>query len=138
MSATPVAGAGQNRPDMVLLAVVGILLAVGLLMVASASIAQGDRLHGNAFYFFERQILAAVMGLAAAWCMAKIPTRLWQQSGPWLAGAAVVLLIMQTARLTLATLRSSLSDSSARTSASEKPSALARRMKRSRLSSLSP
>lgn len=94
MSATPVAAAGQNRPDMILLGVVGILLAIGLLMVASASIGLGDRLHGNAFYFFERQILAATMGLAAAWCMAKIPTRVWQKLGPWLAGAAILLLIM--------------------------------------------
>ena len=82
MSATRPQAPGQNRPDMILLAVVGILLAIGLLMVASASIALGDRQHGNAFYFFERQILAAVMGLAAAWCMAKIPTRLWQQPRP--------------------------------------------------------
>jgi cell division protein FtsW len=79
---------------MVLLAVVGILLAIGLLMVASASIALGDRLHGDAFYFFERQILAATMGLVAAWCMVKIPTRVWQQLAPWLAGVAILLLVM--------------------------------------------
>ncbi len=94
MSAIHTAVPGPNRPDPVLLSVVGILLAIGLLMVASASIALGDRQHGNAFYFFERQILAAVMGLAAAWCMAKIPTRVWQSCAPWLAGAAILLLIM--------------------------------------------
>lgn len=94
MSAIHAAVPGPNRPDPVLLSVVGILLAIGLLMVASASIALGDRQYGNAFYFFERQILAAVMGLTAAWCMARIPTRMWQSCAPWLAGAAILLLIM--------------------------------------------
>jgi cell division protein FtsW len=94
MSATHATAPGQSRPDVLLLSVVGILLAVGLLMVASASIALGDRQYGNAFYFLERQVLAAAMGLSAAWCMAKIPTRLWQQIGPWLAGVAILLLVM--------------------------------------------
>ena len=94
MSATHGAAPGQSRPDMILLSVVGILLAVGLLMVASASIALGDRQHGDAFYFFERQIVAATMGLAAAWGMAKVPTRVWQRLGPWLAGVAILLLVM--------------------------------------------
>lgn len=94
MSVTNTAAPAQSRPDMILLTVVGILLAVGLLMVASASIALGDRQHGDAFYFFERQILAATMGLAAAWCMAKVPTRVWQGLGPWLAGVAILLLVM--------------------------------------------
>lgn len=94
MSATQTAVPGQDRPDMVLLGVAAILLAIGLLMVASASIALGDRQHDNAFYFLERQLLAAVMGLAAAWCMVKIPTRVWQQLAPWLAAIAILLLIM--------------------------------------------
>lgn len=94
MSAKQSIAPGQDRPDLILLSVVGILLAVGLLMVGSASIGLGDRQHGNAFYFFERQVLAAAMGLAAAWCMLKIPTRMWQRLGPWLAGAAILLLIM--------------------------------------------
>ncbi len=94
MSATQTAAPGQDRPDMVLLSVIGILLAIGLLMVASASIALGDRQHDNAFYFLERQLLAATMGLAAAWCMVKIPTRVCQKLAPWLAAIAILLLIM--------------------------------------------
>jgi cell division protein FtsW len=34
------------------------------------------------------------MGLAAGWCMIKIPTRLWQSLGSWLAGAALALLVI--------------------------------------------
>ena len=62
-------------------------------MVTSASIALADREHGDAFYFLERQLVAAAMGLAAGFCMVKIPTRLWQSLGSWLAGGALALLV---------------------------------------------
>ncbi|TFG86715.1 MAG: putative lipid II flippase FtsW [Chromatiales bacterium] len=85
---------GQEKPDVLLVGVTALLLAIGLLMVASASIAVGDRQHGDAFYFLERQLVAAVIGLAAAWCMVKIPTRIWQGLGTWLAAIAVALLVL--------------------------------------------
>ena len=40
MSATPVAAPGQNRPDMVLLVVVGTLLAAGLLIMLRRGVAR--------------------------------------------------------------------------------------------------
>ncbi|MEZ5566276.1 MAG: putative lipid II flippase FtsW [Gammaproteobacteria bacterium] len=85
---------GQDRPDTLLIGVVAVLLAIGLLMVTSASVALGDRLHDNPFYFFERQLLAAAMGLAAGYVMVRIPTRLWQGLGVWLAGLALAMLIV--------------------------------------------
>ena len=85
---------GQDRPDALLVGITAVLLAIGLLMVASASIALGDRQHGAAFYFFERQLFAAALGLAAGWCMAKIPTRLWQSLGSWLAAVALGMLVL--------------------------------------------
>lgn len=94
MSARQVTIPGQEKPDVLLVGVTALLLAIGLLMVASASIAVGDRQHGDAFYFLERQLVAAVIGLAAAWCMVKIPTRIWQGLGTWLAAIAVALLVL--------------------------------------------
>jgi cell division protein FtsW len=85
---------GQDRPDALLLGVTALLLAIGLLMVTSASIALGDRQHGDALYFLERQVFAAALGLAAGWVMVKVPTRLWQSLGSWLAGAALALLVL--------------------------------------------
>ncbi len=85
---------GHDRPDAALIGTTALLLTIGLLMVTSASIALADREHGNAFYFLERQLLAAGMGLAAGWCMVKLPTRLWQSLGSWLAGAALALLVI--------------------------------------------
>jgi len=94
MSTRQLAIPGQDRPDALLIGVTAVLLAVGLLMVTSASIALADRQHGNAFYFLERQLLAAVLGLAAGFCLLKIPTRLWQSLGSWLAGVALALLVI--------------------------------------------
>jgi len=94
MSTRQLAAPGQDRPDVLLIGITALLLTIGLLMVTSASIALADREHGNAFYFLERQLLAAGMGLGAGWLMVRIPTRLWQSLGSWLAGAALALLVI--------------------------------------------
>ncbi|MEO8225653.1 MAG: putative lipid II flippase FtsW [Gammaproteobacteria bacterium] len=94
MSSRQLAIPGQERPDMVLVGVTALLLTIGLLMVASASIALGDRQHGDAFYFFERQVFAASLGLAAGYLMVRIPTRIWQSLGSWMAGLALAMLVI--------------------------------------------
>lgn len=94
MSTRQIAIPGQDRPDALLIGITALLLAIGLLMVTSASIALGDRQHGDAFYFLERQLFAATLGLAAGWVMVKIPTRIWQSLGSWLAGIALAMLVL--------------------------------------------
>jgi cell division protein FtsW len=94
VSTRQIAMPGQDRPDALLIGITALLLAIGLLMVTSASIALGDRQHGDAFYFLERQLFAAVLGLAAGWVMVKIPTRIWQGLGSWLAGIALAMLVL--------------------------------------------
>jgi cell division protein FtsW len=94
MSSRQITIPGQDRPDVLLIGITALLLAIGLLMVTSASIALGDRQHGDAFYFLERQLFAAVLGLAAGWVMVKIPTRIWQSLGSWLAGIALAMLVL--------------------------------------------
>jgi cell division protein FtsW len=94
VSARQIPGPGPQRPDAILLGVTATLLCIGLLMVASASIALGDRQHDNPFYFFERQVFAAALGLGAAWCMLRVPMRLWQSLGSWLAGTAILMLVV--------------------------------------------
>ncbi len=94
MGSRQIAMPGQDRPDVLLIGVVAVLLSIGLLMVTSASIALGDRLHDDPFYFFERQLLAAAMGLAAGYVMVQIPTRIWQGLGIWLAGLALLMLVV--------------------------------------------
>ncbi len=94
MSSRQLAIPGQERPDLILVGITALLLTIGLLMVASASIALGDRQHGDAFYFFERQLFAASLGLAAGYVMTRIPTRIWQSLGSWMAGIALAMLVI--------------------------------------------
>ncbi len=68
------------------------LLSWGLVMVASASVAVGEKLGGSSMFFFWRQLLFIALGLAACSAMFCVPTRWWQQSRWWLLGLAMVLL----------------------------------------------
>lgn len=70
-----------------------ILLTWGLIMVASASVAQAEKLTGEPFYFFYRQLLFIGLGFLAGFTMYCVPTRQWENSGFLLVGFAVFLLI---------------------------------------------
>jgi cell division protein FtsW len=81
-------------PDAVLTTVTAVLLAIGLLMVTSASVTLADRQHGDPFFYLERQLLAVALGLGAGYAMVRIPTAVWQRLGFALALAAIVLLVL--------------------------------------------
>jgi len=73
---------------------VAALLLVGLVMVASASIGVADRSLGDPFFFFERQLLYVLLGLAAGAVAVAIPTAVWERYSMVLLGAAFVLLVV--------------------------------------------
>ena len=68
------------------------LLSWGLVMVASASVAVGEKLGGSSMFFFWRQLIFIAIGLAACSAMFCVPTAWWQKSRWWLLGLALVLL----------------------------------------------
>lgn len=70
------------------------LLALGLVMVASASVAHAERLTGDPLYFFQRQMLFVAMGLSLAGLVYCVPTRQWEYSSGLLYGFALLLLIL--------------------------------------------
>lgn len=70
------------------------LLALGLVMVASASITVADRNMSNPFYYFERQSMFAVFGLIAGLVMTRIRLVQWEKSGMALLGFAIFLLVL--------------------------------------------
>ncbi|HUS24709.1 MAG TPA: putative lipid II flippase FtsW, partial [Candidatus Binatia bacterium] len=75
-------------------AAAAVLLLWGLLMVASASVAQAEKMTGDAFYYFYRQLFFCVLGLAVGGIVYCVPTVLWQRSGGLLLVLALILLLV--------------------------------------------
>jgi cell division protein FtsW len=74
-----------------------LLLAIGLVMVYSASIAtsEASRFTGsNAAYFLLRHAVFLGVALALATAVFLAPVRYWQKSAPWLFLACVALLVL--------------------------------------------
>lgn len=70
------------------------LLLWGLLMVASASVAQAEKFTGNAFHYFYRQLMFVGIGgvvAAGAYC---VPMHVWERKSGWLALGGLLLLAL--------------------------------------------
>jgi cell division protein FtsW len=74
--------------------VVVTLLAWGLVMVASASVAQAQKMTGEPFYYFYRQLVFVVIGAMAAWAAFNVPMHVWERKSGWLAVGALFLLVI--------------------------------------------
>jgi cell division protein FtsW len=73
-----------------------LLLALGLVMVYSASIAmaEAERFTGfRAHYFLARHGIYLVVGIALGFALFKVPIRIWQAASPWLFLFGVALLV---------------------------------------------
>jgi len=74
-----------------------LLLAFGLVMVYSASIAMSEasaHTGNRAWYFLMRHGLFLVVGLVAAAVAFQVPVKAWQRLAPWLFIAGAVLLVL--------------------------------------------
>jgi cell division protein FtsW len=73
---------------------VAALLLIGLVMVASASIGISEKETGEAFYYFQRQVIYVLAGLLAAAVGLAVPTRVWDRYSMYLMAAALLLLLL--------------------------------------------
>ncbi|MEW6166969.1 MAG: putative lipid II flippase FtsW [Pseudomonadota bacterium] len=71
-----------------------VLLAWGLVMVASASVAQAEKATGEAYYFFYRQLLFAGVGVALGVATYCVSMRTWERAGLPLYLFALLLLAL--------------------------------------------
>lgn len=73
---------------------VALLLAWGLVMVASASVAQSEKVNGEPFFYFYRQLAFVGAGGLLAWAAFQVPMHAWEQRSGWLAVGALLLLVV--------------------------------------------
>jgi len=70
------------------------LLAFGLLMVASASMAISERLYGAPFHFFLRQVIYVVIGICAGLYVLRFSMEQWLKASSFLLLIGIFLLII--------------------------------------------
>ncbi len=79
--------------DLWLLAVTLVLLALGFVMVSSASMAIAERQLGDPFYFAARQLSYIGLGVVAALLVLQIPLERWEKHSILLLGFGIALLL---------------------------------------------
>jgi cell division protein FtsW len=84
----------ELKLDPVMLGLVLVLLLGGFVILASASITISDNATGNPFFYLERQLVAAAIGLAAGLFCLFVPMHVWQTLGPLLLLVGLALLVV--------------------------------------------
>ncbi|MEL6869345.1 MAG: putative lipid II flippase FtsW [Pseudomonadota bacterium] len=84
------------RLDVPLLLTALGLLALGLVILASASIGIAEGLHDQPLFFLKRQLQAIALGALGAAFMLAVPTSVWEHTGPALLlfGLALLALVL--------------------------------------------
>ena len=80
------------KTPVVLMFLVFLLLALGIVMLASTSGIKADAIYGDPNFFVKRQGLWMGIALAAGALAARFPYRLWRPAAPLLLGLALALL----------------------------------------------
>ena len=80
--------------DHTLLVAVVVLLALGLVMVGSASTSIAEQQTGHAFYFLWRQLAYIGVGLGLAGTVLFVPLRIWEKLGLGLILTSMLLLVL--------------------------------------------
>jgi len=80
--------------DLVLAGVALTLIALGLVMVASASISISDRDFGQPFFYFWRQSAFLCVGLVMAYAVVHIDMKFWSAASPYFLVGGIALLVV--------------------------------------------
>jgi len=78
--------------DRVILLLYAVLICLGLVMVASASIGIADQQTGDPFYYAKRQFLRILLSIMLIWVACRIPLAFWNRHGMMLMLGSIILL----------------------------------------------
>jgi len=78
----------------VVCATVGVLNIVGLVMILSASSVAALSSYGSSWYFFNRQLMWALIGAAAFIIASRVDYHVWRKAAPYLLVVAVVTCVL--------------------------------------------
>jgi len=94
---------GGSRPvrlsafDQPLVAVVGVLVLLGVVMVYSASVALPDNpkfANYTQTFFLQRHLLALAVAFVAALVAVQVPMSVWEKHAPWVFVVSLILLVL--------------------------------------------
>lgn len=84
----------RKQPDYILFFTVLTLLAIGLVMVFSASMVRSVEFYGNPYYFVIRQVIWAALGLSAMFFLANFDCWRYRSWIPYIWAFSALLLIL--------------------------------------------
>jgi cell division protein FtsW len=84
----------RQQLDLNLIVPTALLLGLGLVMVASASLEIADKLTGDPLYYLKRQLVFVAAGLVALYLSYRVRLSYWRQASPVLLAVVMVLLVL--------------------------------------------
>ena len=84
----------NNPVDFMLVTTVLLLLAIGLVMVLSASSPKSLQTYSNSYHLFFRQLIFAVIGLVGMYFFSKVDYRIYQRFYKLAYWLSIILLIV--------------------------------------------
>jgi cell division protein FtsW len=83
----------RSQPDVLIIASTLCLLAIGLVMVYSASAVNAFHDYGDSYYYLKRQLVFAILGLIGMYAMINIDYWVWKKHAPAILIVCFALLV---------------------------------------------
>ncbi len=84
----------EHEPDKSLITALFVLIAIGLVLLFSASSVVSYARHGNTYHFFQSQLIGLSVGLVAFFFFSRVDYRVWKKYAFFFLIVSIILLIL--------------------------------------------